>query len=218
MQPIDIRQGVQKDAWYTALNPNGKVPAIVDHGNDRLPVFESSAILSYLSRMYDTERRLSFDASSNEYTIAESWIAWQHGGVGPMQGQANLYARFLPESHPFAVQRFVGETERLYGVLNNRLHGRDFVVGPGKGTFSIADIALLGWANFLPIIAVPLDGFPNVNSWLDRCNAREAVQTGFSVLGTPMVGPGTPLNAENVEAAKAAAERTREAKEKYSYN
>lgn len=113
--------------------------------------------------------------------------------------------------------RFIGETERLYGVLNSRLHGRDFVVGPGMGTFSIADIALLGWVNFLPIIAVSLDGFPNVKSWLDRCNAREAVRAGFFVLGTPMVGPETPLSAENVEAAKAAAERTREAKEKYSY-
>lgn len=84
MQRIDIRQGVQKDAWYTALNPNGKVPAIVDHGNDRLSVFESSAILFYLSRRYDTDRRLSFDASSNEYTLTETRIAWQHGGVGPM--------------------------------------------------------------------------------------------------------------------------------------
>lgn len=83
-QAIDIGQGVQKEPWFTALNPNGRIPVLVDHDNGGLSVFEGNAILSYLARKYDTENKFSFDARDDDYTRAESWIGWQHGGLGPM--------------------------------------------------------------------------------------------------------------------------------------
>ena len=83
-QAIDIADNVQKEPWFTAINPNGRIPAIVDHDNNDLAVFEGSAILSYLTRYYDAEHHFSFAIEDDDFTRAESWIAWQHGGVGPM--------------------------------------------------------------------------------------------------------------------------------------
>ncbi|VUC33624.1 unnamed protein product, partial [Clonostachys rosea] len=146
-QTINISLNIQKEPWFIAVNPNGRIPAIVDHDNNGLAVFEGNAILGYLSRRYDTENRFSFAVDDDDYTRAEAWIGWQHGGLGPMQGQANHFVRYAPEKVPYGIQRYVGESERLYGILNTRLADRDFVVGPSRGKFSIADIALLGWVD-----------------------------------------------------------------------
>lgn len=83
-QGINISQNIQKEPWFTAVNPNGRIPAIVDHDNGGLAVFEGNAILSYLTRKYDPDNKFSFDLADDDYTRAESWIGWQHGGVGPM--------------------------------------------------------------------------------------------------------------------------------------
>ncbi|POR34272.1 Disulfide-bond oxidoreductase YfcG [Tolypocladium paradoxum] len=216
-QGINILQNIQKEPWFTAINPNGRIPAIVDHDNGGLAVFEGNAILSYLTRRYDPDHRLSFAQDDDDYTRAESWIGWQHGGVSPYQGQVNHFLRYAKEKIPYAIQRYVGETERVYGVLDARLKDRDYIVGPDRGKYSIADIALLGWVNAIDFTTVSLDQFPAVKAWLARCWQRPAVQRGFSV---PSPSSSSPLKPQEGEAA----EKTRElkklvdqAKEQYGY-
>ncbi|KAI1821317.1 glutathione S-transferase [Xylaria intraflava] len=178
-QSVNIMKNTQKEPWFTAAGANGRIPAIVDHDRNGFAVFEGLAILGYLTRRYDPEHKFSFPVDSNEYDEAEIWMAWQHGGLGPMQGQANHFARFAKEKIPYGIQRYVGETERLYGILNTRLADRDYVVG---NKFSIADINLLGWANAASFAGFDLEGqFPNVHKWLERCLARPAVQKGFAI-------------------------------------
>lgn len=181
-QAINIMKNTQKEEWFTKICPNGRIPAIVDHDRGDFAVFEGLAILTYLTKHYDPDNKISFDYNSDDYSVAEQWMAWQHGGVGPMQGQANHFVRFAKEKIPYAIQRYVGESERLYGILDARLKDRDFVVGPGRGKFSIADISLLGWANATVLGGIDLEGqFPNVNAWLDRCLERPGVKRGFAV-------------------------------------
>ncbi|OBR03422.1 putative Glutathione s-transferase [Colletotrichum higginsianum IMI 349063] len=187
VQSVNIMQNIQKEPWFTALNPNGRIPVIVDHDNEQLAVFEGSAILSYLTRRYDTEHRFSFPASDNDYTRAETWIGWQHGGLGPMQGQANHFVRFAKERIPYPTQRYVGETERLFGVLNTHLDGRDFVVGPGRGRYSIADISMIGWVQGAPMAGIDINQFPSVKAWLERCLERPAVQRGIQIPDAPFM-------------------------------
>ncbi|KAK2613053.1 Glutathione S-transferase 2 [Conoideocrella luteorostrata] len=215
-QGINISQNVQKEPWFTAINPNGRIPAIVDHDNGDLAVFEGNAILSYLARRYDTERRFSFAPDEDDYTRAESWIGWQHGGLGPMQGQANHFVRFAKEKIPYGMQRYVGETERLYGVLDARLKDRDYIVGPGKGKYSIADIALLGWVNAVHGTTISIEQFPYVKAWLARCFERPAVQKGFQV---PSASASALKPQEGEVAAKMEALRDMvdQAKKQYGY-
>ncbi|KAK5987763.1 Glutathione S-transferase 1 [Cladobotryum mycophilum] len=216
-QAINIGQNIQKEPWFIEVNPNGRIPAIVDHDNNDLPVFEGNAILGYLSRRYDKEYKFSFPVDSDDYTRAESWIGWQHGGVGPMQGQAGYFLRFSKEVVPIGIQRYVGETERLYGILNSRLAERDYVVGPGRGKYSIADIALVGWVNSLPFTTISYDQFPNVKSWLARLWERPAVQRGFSVPSESFISPLKDLPAELVEKNAELKKVVDAAKEKYGY-
>ncbi|KAK2011999.1 glutathione S-transferase II [Colletotrichum eremochloae] len=185
VQEINIMQNIQKEPWFTALNPNGRIPVIVDHDNEKLAVFEGNAILSYLTRKYDTEHKISFAISDNDYTRAEAWIGWQHGGLGPMQGQANHFVRFAKERIPYPTQRYVGETERLFGVLNTHLAERDFVVGPNRGRFSIADISMIGWVQGAPMAGIDINQFPSVKAWLERCLKRPAVQRGIQIPSSP---------------------------------
>ncbi|CAG9946022.1 unnamed protein product [Clonostachys rosea f. rosea IK726] len=217
-QGINIGQNIQKEPWFIAVNPNGRIPAIVDHDNNDLGVFEGNAILGYLTRRYDTKNLFSFPVDSDDYTRAESWIGWQHGGVGPMQGQAGHFVRFASEKVPYGMQRYVGETERLYGILNTRLADRDYVVGEGRGKFSIADIALLGWANSLGGITIDYKAlFPNVVAWFERCSARPAVQRGFSVPNPPPSVLNKESDAQTEEKNAALKKEVLAAKEKYGY-
>ncbi|PHH88161.1 hypothetical protein CDD83_7898 [Cordyceps sp. RAO-2017] len=216
-QSINIGQNIQKEAWFTAINPNGRIPAIVDHDNGGLAVFEGSAILSYLTRRYDPDRRFSFAPTDDDYTRAESWVAWQHGGLGPMQGQANHFVRFAKDKIPYAMQRYVGESERLYGILDARLRDRDYVVGPGRGKYSIADMALLGWVDFSPVCTLSLDQFPAVKAWFRRCYDRPAVQRGLAV---PSPGSATvhhPPEGEAADKIREAKTLVDQAKEQYGY-
>lgn len=104
------------------------------------------------------------------------------GLLQPRQGQANHFLRFAKEKIPYGIQRYVGESERLYGILDARLKDRDYVAGPGRGKFSIADISLLGWANIALMSGVDLPNlFPNVVAWLDRCCARPGTKRGFAI-------------------------------------
>lgn len=180
-QNINIFQNKQKDPWYTAINPNGRIPAIVDHDRSDFAVWESSAILAYLTRHYDPSHHFSFPIDSDDYSRCEQWIAFHHAGVGPMQGQANHFYRLAKERMPYPTQRYVSECERLYGVLDGFLADRDYLVGPGRGKYSIADIANFTWVNVAYFSGVELKKFPNLWSWCDRINAREGVRKGLEV-------------------------------------
>ncbi|KIK97990.1 hypothetical protein PAXRUDRAFT_9844 [Paxillus rubicundulus Ve08.2h10] len=147
VEKIDISTNRQKEPWFIALNPNGRIPVIVDrtHKPDPFPVFESAAILLYLVRKYDTEGRFTFPAGSDDESVMLQWIFFAHGGVGPMQGQAHHFRNYAPEDIPYGKKRYTDEVGRLYNVLNIRLEGRDYLAGPGKGKLSIADINVVPW-------------------------------------------------------------------------
>lgn len=222
-QAINIMKNTQKQEWYTKICPNGRIPAIVDHDRGGFAVFEGLAILTYLTKHYDPDNKISFAYDSDDYSVAEQWMAWQHGGVGPMQGQANHFVRFAKEKIPYPIQRYVGETERLYGILDARLKGRDFVVGPGRGRFSIADISLLGWANATVLSGIDLEGqFPNVNAWLNRCLERPGVKRGFAIpQESPMANKASLQKIKDDPEARQKAEETKklidDAKAQYGY-
>ncbi|KAI0407219.1 glutathione S-transferase II [Xylaria palmicola] len=213
-------KNTQKEPWFVAAGANGRIPAIVDHDRNGFAVFEGLAILGYLTRRYDPEHKFSFPVDSNEYDEAETWMAWQHGGLGPMQGQANHFLRFAKEKIPYGIQRYIGETERLYGVLDARLADREYVVG---GKFSIADINLVGWVNGAVLSGIDIEGrFPNVHKWLERCLARPGVQRGFAI-PSPASYSNAALKAaveadpEKKKQSEETAALIRDAKEKYGY-
>ena len=165
----------------------------------------------------------------------DSLATWWTGSNGKMQqgairakltsikqGQANHFIRFAPERIPYGAQRYGGETERLYGVLDARLADRDFLAGPGRGKFSIADMASLGWVSSLPFAGMDLNMFPNVLAWFNRCWERPAVQRGFSIPSPSILGlkkiEETLRNDPEMKAKQEAAEKfLADAKAQYNY-
>ncbi|KAJ7507731.1 glutathione S-transferase [Mycena galericulata] len=183
-EKIDISTNRQKEPWFIAINPNGRIPALVDRSRDNFVVFETAAILLYLAEHYDKEKKFYFDAKSepNDYSEMLQWIFFAHGGVGPMQGQSNHFQRAAPEDIPYAKKRYVDETKRLYGVLEIRLTHRDWLAGPGRGKLSIADFNVFPWVRVWKYAGLDsIDEFPNVKAWLERILARPAVQSGIAV-------------------------------------
>ncbi|KXL46296.1 hypothetical protein M433DRAFT_4000 [Acidomyces richmondensis BFW] len=217
-QAINIGQNIQKEPWFTALGPNGRIPVLVDHDQGGLAIMEGAAILSYLTRHYDPQHKLSF-TTDPELSLSEQWIAWQHGGIGPMQGQANHFYRSAKERIPYPTQRYIGETERLYGILDHRLKDRQYLVG---NKYSIADIANFSWVNVAFSGGINLRDFPNLYKWWERINARPAVQRG-----TALPGPSHFVNAaylkrlneepEFKQQEDRLAELGKKAKEQYGY-
>ncbi|MHB1218407.1 MAG: glutathione S-transferase family protein [Alphaproteobacteria bacterium] len=176
VHPIDIGKGDQFKPEYLAINPNGKIPAIVDPGGpDGKPisVFESGAILIYLAEK--TGELLPKDARGR--SVAIQWLMFQMGGVGPMFGQAHHFRRFAPEKIPYAVGRYTNETRRLYGVLDRRLAETEHLAGD----YSIADIATYPWVSRHEWQGVALTEFPSVKRWFDALSARPAVARGMAV-------------------------------------
>ncbi len=177
MIPVDISLGQQKSAEFLEINPNGRIPAIVDldpaDKGGPLAVFESGAILQYLAektgrfRPSDARRRAEVDA----------WLMWQMGGLGPMAGQTTHFLNSAPERIPYAVDRFVKETSRLFGVLDTVLSRRDFIAGD----YSIADMAVYPWAVPHARLGQTIGDFPSVQAWLSRMAQRPAVGRGFNL-------------------------------------
>lgn len=169
---IDFAKKEQKADWYVSLNPNGRIPTIVDRGNEDFTVFESGAILWYLAEKYGVF--LPDDPKLRSETL--QWLMFQMGGVGPMMGQAMYFQRIAApngQEEPFSIKRYVDESRRLLEVLDRRLEGRDFLVGEA---FSIADIATYPWARAFPWARVSIDGLAHLKAWFDRIDARPAVQ------------------------------------------
>lgn len=176
VHPIDIGKGDQFTPAFVAINPNSKIPAIVDpDGPDGNPinVFESGAILIYLAEK--TGKLMPADKRGRSVTI--QWLMFQMGGVGPMFGQAHHFRRFAPEQIPYAVDRYTNETKRLYGVLERRLKDVDYLAGD----YSIADIAVYPWTARHAWQGVELTEFPSVKRWFDAISARSAVERGMAV-------------------------------------
>ena len=173
---VDFSKKEQKDPAYLELNPNGRIPTIVDRGNDDFAVFESGAILLYLAEKYG--RFLSDDPKARSETI--QWLMFQMGGIGPMMGQAMYFQRIAaPNGHdePFSIKRYVDESRRLMEVLNTRLDGRDYLVGD----YSIADMATYPWARAYVWARVEVDDLPHLKAWFDRIDARPAVQKALTI-------------------------------------
>ncbi|MBJ3776196.1 glutathione S-transferase N-terminal domain-containing protein [Acuticoccus mangrovi] len=173
---VNIGAGDQFKPEFLAISPNNRMPAIVDHdGPDRkeISVFESGAILQYLGRKFGK----FYPTDERKRVAVDEWLMWQMGGFGPMLGQNHHFNSYAPEDVPYAKKRYTDETHRLYGVLNKRLQGREFICDE----YSIADMACIGWANGWERQKMDIEEFPNVKRWLATMKARPAVERGMTL-------------------------------------
>ncbi len=170
---LDLTKGEQKEDWFLEINPNGRIPAIVDHDNDDFAVFESGAIMLYLAEK--TGRLLPREEKARSRVI--QWLMFQMAGVGPMQGQAHVFTRYFPERIPAVIARYQNETKRLYTVLDRQLAGRDYLVDE----YSIADIANWCWVRIHEWAGIDIDDLPNLKAWVARIGERPAVGRGIRI-------------------------------------
>ncbi|MDO8697671.1 MAG: glutathione S-transferase N-terminal domain-containing protein [Pseudomonas sp.] len=166
-------QQEQKTADYLKINPNGRIPAIVDRDMDNFAVFESGAILLYLAEK--TGQLMPSDVKGRSQVI--QWLMFQMGGVGPMQGQANVFFRYYPEKLQGPIERYQHETRRLYEVLDRRLAEVEYLAGD----YSIADIATYPWVRVHDWAGVAVDGLTHLQRWMAALAERPAVQRGLLV-------------------------------------
>jgi GST-like protein len=175
--PVNIGKKEQFKPEFLAISPNNRIPAIVDPegpGGAPISVFESGAILIYLAEK--TGKFLPADPRKKVPVL--EWLMWQMGGFGPMPGQVHHFLQVAdPSDQRYGLERYSNETRRLYGVLERRLHGREYVADE----CSIADFAILGWAWRHERHQVDLAEYPNVKAWYERCMARPATRKGFEV-------------------------------------
>ena len=173
MRVVDFAKGEQREPWFLQINPNGRIPAIVDHGAGDFAVFESGAILIYLAEK--TGRLMPTDMKGRSRVI--QWLMFQMGGVGPMMGQANIFFRYFPEKIQPAIDRYHAEVKRLFTVLDGHLARNEFLAGE----YSIADIAAWPWILPYKRQGQALEDFPHLNRWFRAVGARPAVQRGQAV-------------------------------------
>ena len=190
---LDLGKREQREEPYLKINPNGRIPAIVDRDEGDFAVFESGAILIYLAEK--TGRLLPTDVKGR--SVAIQWLMFQMGGVGPMQGQAGVFFRYAPEKIPFAIDRYQRETRRLYEVLERRLQEVEYLAGD----YSIADVATFPWVRSHDWVGVTVEGLPAVQRWLAAVEARPAVKRGLAV-PKPREVPEAQVAAERVAAAQ----------------
>jgi glutathione S-transferase/GST-like protein len=170
---VDIMAGDQKKPEFLRLNPNGRIPVIVDTGDgtdEPLTLFESGAIMIYLAEKCG--RFLPSDPRGRAEVM--QWLMFQMSGIGPMMGQANIFSRYFPEKIPVVIDRFQGEVGRLFGVLDGQLAEHEYLAGD----YSIADMANWAWVRIHFWAGVPVDDFPHLKRWLNVIGARPAVQAG----------------------------------------
>ena len=174
--PVKLSRGEQHRPEYLKISPNGKIPAIVDYapadGAGPLALFESGAILMYLAEK--TGRFMPADLRGRMDVM--QWVFWQHGGLGPMGGQIGHFNVFAPERVPYAIDRYTREVHRLYGVLDRRLDGREYVAGGG---YSIADMACYPWIVPHAPHGQDLDDFPHLQRWFETMRARPGVRATY---------------------------------------
>jgi GST-like protein len=174
---IDFGKTEQKSEWYMALNPNGRIPTIVDRGNDNFVVFESGAILWYLAEKYNRFLPIGKNARSQ----ALQWLMFQMSGIGPMMGQAMYFQRIAaPQGidDEYAITRYVTESRRLLEVLDRQLEGKTYLLGDD---FTIVDMATYPWARSHYWAKVTIDGLDHLRRWFDRLDARPATQRALEM-------------------------------------
>ena len=171
LHTVNLGQGDQLQPDYLRINPNGRIPAIVDRDFDDFAVFESGAILWYLGEK--TGQLLPAEPKARSQVM--QWLMFQMGGIGPMQGQANVFRNYFPTKIPEAIDRYINETRRLYEVLDTRLADHEFLVDD----YSIADIAAFPWIRSHEWSGVSLDGLDHLARWLEVIADRPAVQAGL---------------------------------------
>ena len=177
IHPVDISAGDQFKPEFLAISPNNRMPAIVDlkpsDGGEPISVFESGAILTYLA----DKTRVLLPSDLRERTEVFEWVFWQVGGLGPMAGQNHHFGQYAPEKIPYAIERYVKETNRLYGVLDRRLAGREFIAADA---YTIADIAAYPWIVPWKRQQQDLDSFPNLRRWFNAVRSRPATQRAYA--------------------------------------
>jgi len=177
IRPVNIGAGEQFRPEFLAIAPNNRMPAIVDHkpsdGGAPISVFESGAILVYLAEK--TGRFLPSDVRRKAKVL--EWLFWQMGGLGPMAGQNHHFALYAPEKIPYAIERYVKETNRLYGVLDKQLASHEFVAG----AYSIADMACYPWIVPWKRQSQNIDDFPHLKRWLETIRARPATERAYAL-------------------------------------
>ncbi len=175
--PVNIGRGEQFKPEFLAISPNNRIPGIVDRepsdGGEPVSIFESGAILIYLAEK--TGKLMPRDLRARKEVL--EWLMWQMANLGPMLGQAHHFRQYAPEPIPYGVNRYTEEANRLYGVLDRRLKGREYIVGE----YSIADIACWPWIVPYPLQGQDLGDFPNIERWFDMMKTRPAVKRGFEV-------------------------------------
>jgi len=189
LNPVNISRGDQFKPAFLKVSPNNRIPALVDHapsdGGKPISVFESGAILLYLAGK--TGQFLPKDLRGQVEAL--EWVMWQMGGLGPMLGQNHHFNHYAPEKIPYAIDRYVKETSRLYGVLDKRLKGRDFILGKG---YSIADMAAYPW--IIPERqGQKIDEFPNLKRWWMGIRGRPGTQRAYARAKEVNAGPRPPV-------------------------
>lgn len=177
IKPVNISKGDQFDKAFLQISPNNKMPAIVDHvpadGGAPLSVFESGTILVYLAEKTGKFRPQGL----REWLATQEWLTWQMAGFGPMLGQNHHFSHYAPDKIPYAIERYVKETERLYGVLDERLESRPFIVGD----YGIADMAAYPWALLWHRQGIDIEQFPHVKKWIAAIEARPATKRSYAI-------------------------------------
>jgi len=192
--PVNILRGEQFDPAFLAFSPNNKIPAIVDsdgEGGEPITVFESGAVLLYLA---DKHKQFVPPGLRDRTEVLE-WLFFQCSSLGPMLGQATHFRRYAADPVPYAIQRYTTEALRLYGVVERRLSGREWLAA---GAYTIADIATYPWMVRFRRQGVTLDDFPNVKAWIGRVSDRPAVKRGMDLLKEAALD--TPIDAQAREA------------------
>jgi glutathione S-transferase len=196
VRAVNLATNEQKQPWFLAINPNGRIPAIVDRDYDDLAVFESGAIMIHCAEK--AGRLLPTDVKGRARVL--SWLMFQMGGIGPMMGQANVFFRYFPEKIQPAIDRYQNESRRLFEVLDRRLGESEWLAGE----FSIADIANWCWVRTYKWSGVSVEGLAHLRRWLDAMKERPACRRGVEI----------PVKVESLlkdeKAAQAFAERARE--------
>jgi GSH-dependent disulfide-bond oxidoreductase len=185
---VKLSEKEQKADWYVKLNPNGRIPTIIDHDNDDFVVFESGAILIYLAEK--AGKFLPRDVKGRSRVL--QWLMFQMSGIGPMMGQANVFLRYAPEKIPYAIERYQRETLRLFGVLDNQLASHEYIAGD----YSIADMALWPWVKGYAWSGVILDGLKHLQRWHDAIAERPAAKRGCAIPPAVDLGERTQQTVE----------------------
>ncbi|WP_439520827.1 glutathione S-transferase family protein [Hydrogenophaga sp.] len=196
LKVIDLTAGEQRKPAFLAINPNGRIPALIDREEDDFAVFESGACLIYLAEK--TGRLMPTDAKGRSRVL--QWLMFQMGGIGPMMGQANVFFRYFPEKIPAAIDRYQGECRRLFRVLDGHLQHHEYLAGD----YSIADIANWAWVRTHRWSGVEIDDLVHLKRWRDAIRQRPAVQRGIEQPASKV-----DLTRDGDEAAKRFSEEAR---------